>query len=478
MTFAHILAFIVAAGLIGWVTPPRWRAALLLIGSLVALYGLQPSSPVRYLDFWLPTASLLLTLLVWAALKSAGGRNQQPSRLPLILTAGVYLAIGLLRDPGPLCCLTPSPPPPLPSLLTGLLAAALLAALVRLLARSKPAWALNGMLILILGLFILWKTPAAAQTISGLLRRLAGQEAVFASPLDLPWLGFSYLAFRLIHVLRDAQAGRLPELTFDEFLSYALFFPTLTAGPIHRAQNFLTDLRQPPDEGEQRRLRQLEGARRILIGLVKKFVLADSLALFALNPTNAVQLNPGLWVWVALYAYGLRLYLDFSGYTDIALGLGHLLHIRLPENFARPYLQTNLTAFWNSWHISLAQWVRAYFFNPFTRSLRTRLPNLPIWLIILAGQLSTMALIGLWHGITWNFLIWGLWHGLGLFVQNRWSAWVQPRLQGRATPRSLNLALRFSGWLLTFHYVTLGWVWFVLPTPALSLQVFSRLMGG
>jgi D-alanyl-lipoteichoic acid acyltransferase DltB (MBOAT superfamily) len=182
-------------------------------------------------------------------------------------------------------------------------------------------------------------------------------------------------------------------------------------------------------------------------------------------------------MWVILYAYAFLIYFDFSGYTDVAIGLGMLMGIRLPENFNRPYLQHNLTQFWNTWHMTLAQWFRAYYFNPLTRSLRASPRHIPVQWIIFIGQFSTMVLIGLWHGVTWNFAIWGAWHGLGLFAHNRWNEFVRVRLgQQPLQPRTQRL-LGVGGILLTFNFVALGWVWFSLPTPELSLRVFSVLFG-
>ena len=182
-------------------------------------------------------------------------------------------------------------------------------------------------------------------------------------------------------------------------------------------------------------------------------------------------------MWLLVYAYALRIYFDFSGYTDVALGLGKYLGINLPENFNQPYLKTNLTAFWNSWHITLAQWFRAYTFNPLTRYLRSRPNKLPVWLIILTGQVSTMLLIGLWHGITWNYAIWGLWHAAGLFIHNRWTEWRRSR-SAEPPPRNwLQRASGFAGWVITFNYVCLGWVWFALPDVKLSWQVILKLFG-
>jgi D-alanyl-lipoteichoic acid acyltransferase DltB (MBOAT superfamily) len=328
--------------------------------------------------------------------------------------------------------------------------------------------------LLLVTIFVLLKTDALTLQLSAWLRRLQGQDIQLSSVLDVRWLGYSYLAFRLLHVLRDFQLGKPHAFSLAEFVVYALFFPAITAGPIDRSQRFIADLHQSaklePD-------RLLEGGSRIALGILKKFVLADSLAIIALTPDNAVQTSAGVWSWVLLYAYALRIYLDFAGYTDIALGLGQWLGVRLPENFAAPYLKTNITAFWNSWHITLAQWFRAYFFNPVTRGLRSSTLHLPVWLIILVAQAGTMLLIGLWHGVTWNFAFWGLWHAIGLFVHNRWSDWMRTRLAGIEVWDQMRRLASFAGWLLTFQYVTLGWVWFALPDPNLALIFFRKLMG-
>jgi alginate O-acetyltransferase complex protein AlgI len=161
----------------------------------------------------------------------------------------------------------------------------------------------------------------------------------------------------------------------------------------------------------------------------------------------------------------------------MAIGLGSYLGIQLPENFASPYTKVNLTAFWNSWHITLAQWFRAYVFNPLTRALRSKPDRFPAWFIVLVGQLTTMLLIGLWHGITWNFAVWGLWHAIGLFIHNRWSAWIKLRYP-EGSPHNIPAKfLTFGAWFLTFQYVTLGWVWFALPTIPSSLHAFQKLFG-
>lgn len=471
MTLAQILVFVLAAALAGSLAQNRWRGWILMICSLLAIYWMQPSTPIRNLDFWLPTLTITLALATWATTQSLTREVLRDNLGAAAVVAGLIMLIGLNRYLGTFCCLIPSRPPQFLQILAALVVAS---ATVLLLGRWSilSRLPIYGLILVILGLFVFVKTPFLAQQTSAGLRTLAGQQAELASALDLRWLGFSYVAFRLVHTLRDRLSGKLAGLTLQEYLIYIIFFPTFTAGPIDRVQHFIQELHAGCVLNSTR---TVNGGQRIIWGMVKKFVLADGLAIFALGPSNAAQITSGGWLWVMLYAYSFRLFLDFSGYTDIAVGLGILLGIKLPENFDAPYLKQNLTTFWNSWHITLAQWFRAYFFNPVTRFLRSSERRLPLPFIIFIGQMGTMLLIGLWHGVTWNFAIWGVWHGIGLFVHNRWSDAVRPRMGFMDSHLRLQKSLGALGTLLTFHYVTLGWVWFALPTPPLAWQVFSKL---
>jgi D-alanyl-lipoteichoic acid acyltransferase DltB (MBOAT superfamily) len=422
------------------------------------------------LDFWLPTLTLALTALCWAAVTPPEERSIRanlPALLGLLAAPVIVTLTRLFELPSGLLALAP------PALGPALPALLVLSILLVMSIRSKRQ-TIAPLLGVIILLFFLLKTPVLAEGVSLTLRALAGQNTTGASALDIRWLGFSYLAFRLIHTLRDRQTGRLPSVTLAEYLIYAVFFPAFSSGPIDRIERFLKDLRSPAP------LDWIEGgeaARRLVVGLFKKFALADTLAIFALNAQVATQVTNSAWLWVMLYAYALQIYFDFSGYTDIALGTARVLGIRLPENFNNPYARTNLTMFWNNWHMTLTQWVRAYFFNPVTRWLRVKQSGLSPVIVMAAGQLGTMLLIGLWHGVTANFITWGLWHGLGLFAQNRWSEWAKRTLLGRVESVWGKKLVSFSGWLLTFHYVAFGWVWFCLPEPGLALKVFSGLLG-
>lgn len=472
MTLAQILVFILAAALAGSLAQTRWRGWILMVGSLLAIYWMQPSTPIRNLDFWLPTLTISLAIAAWTATQSLTRETLQENLTSAAVVAGLILLIGLNRYLEAFCCLIPSRPPQAVWIITALVC---VGAVVLLLGRwsIKSTLPILGLILVILGLFVFIKTPFLAQQTSAGLRKLAGQQAELASALDIRWLGFSYVAFRLVHTLRDRLSGKLAGLSLQDYLIYVIFFPAFTAGPIDRVQHFIQEMHTGRKLSSAR---FYDGILRIIWGMFKKFVLADGLAIFSLGASNASQITSGGWLWVVLYAYSFRLFLDFSGYTDIAIGLGILLGIKLPENFDAPYLKQNLTAFWNSWHITLAQWFRAYFFNPVTRFLRSSEKGLPLPLIIFIGQIGTMLLIGLWHGVTWNFAIWGAWHGIGLFVHNRWSDLVRPRLGFLESHPKLEKSLGAVGTLLTFHYVTLGWVWFALPTPSLAWQVFGMLV--
>jgi D-alanyl-lipoteichoic acid acyltransferase DltB (MBOAT superfamily) len=330
-------------------------------------------------------------------------------------------------------------------------------------------------LIALIGFFLAIKIPALTYWTSYALRSLTGQSLEGIRGTDFRWLGFSYVAFRLIHTIRDRQMGRLPSVELGEYITYVIFFPAFTSGPIDRIERFIKDLRQPFNGLGNDAL--LIAGQRFIIGLFKKFVIADALALIALNDTNALQVKSTGWMWILLYAYAFQIYFDFSGYTDIALGIARFLGINLPENFASPYLKPNLTQFWNNWHMTLTQWFRAYFFNPVTRWLRSWQKPMSMPMMILLTQVATMLLIGFWHGVTWNFTIWGLWHGLGLFIHNRWNDATKVKAAAWATTPTRQAVLNISGVLLTFHFVALGWIFFALSSPATSWHVLQKLFG-
>lgn len=451
----------------------RYRIQLLLILSIAVIYWLQPGLPIRGLDFWLPTATVFIAVLGWLLTAHPEERGSRANLFTYLLLTALILVIALTRYLGASTLLTPSRPPQIHLVIAVLLVVSLCFFALQKLHKTTGKLLALAIFALLL-LFILLKLTPLTLAASAALRGFTGQSRELAAAFDIRWLGFSYIAFRLIHTLRDRQTGHLPALPLDEYLVYMLFFPAFSAGPIDRAERFLQQLRQPGTPGAKN---LVAGGERLLIGLFKKFILADTLAMIALNGQNALQVQGGAWLWLLLLAFSFQIFFDFSGYTDIAIGMGHLMGIRLPENFNTPYLKPNLTRFWDNWHITLTQWFRAYFFNPMTRLLRTKARLLPAWTVILITQLSTMVLIGLWHGMTLNFILWGLWHGLGLFINNRWSSVARPLMTRAREKPALSRMVTVLSTLLTFTYVSLGWVWFALPDVSTSIKVFAGLFG-
>jgi len=329
-------------------------------------------------------------------------------------------------------------------------------------------------IVLIISLFVILKQPTLSLIASKSLRALSGQNQALAKFTDIRWIGFSYIAFRLIHTLRDKQKDRFNNVNLETYINYCLFFPTLPAGPIDRLDHFKSEISHTKED----KLNDFAiGGKRIVLGLFKKFAISDSLALIALNNTNAVQVDSTPWMWTALFAYSFFIYFDFSGYSDIAIGLSRLMGVKMPENFNKLYLMPNLATFWNSWHITLTQWFRAYFYNPFTRYLRTRKKPLPITIAIFITHVATMVLIGMWHGLTWNFIIWGVWHGLGLFIQNRWSYFLTQVMKKRQDNLLINNVLYIFSTACTFIFVSVGWVWIAVTEPEISWHFLRNLAG-
>ncbi len=463
------------------IVPGRMRGWLLMAVSVFAVFWLQPAVPIRRVDFILPMLTLGLAIVVWSLTRQAKFTKQDAAAL--ILTGIIVAAIGLTRYLIPELRPTPSRPPAIAYVLAGLGGFALVWGAIDWIGGRTRGTPLHIRLVIfgqvvIVAAFVILKTETLAQWASEWARGVTNQSTGLAKATDWQWLGFSYIAFRLIHILRDWQAGRLPkDITLREHLTYVVFFPALTAGPIDRVERHIKDDRALVGMKGLDAPRITEGLTRIGVGLLKKFVVADWLAVMALDAHNAEQASSTGALWILLYAYALRLWLDFSGYSDIAIGLGVLFGIQLPENFDRPYLKNNLTAFWQSWHMSLSHWARYYVFNPVSRMLLRREPKPNPDAVVLTAHLSTMILIGLWHGVTVNFFVWGLWHGVGLFIHKKWSDRTRVYYMGLNQRPMVKRIWTAAGWLVTVHFVVLGWVWFSLGDFGMAWETLGRLVG-
>lgn len=275
-------------------------------------------------------------------------------------------------------------------------------------------------------------------------------------------LGISFFTFEFIHYAVDRYRGTTQSGKFSEYMAFILFFPTMVAGPIKRYQTFLPSLREPSLEwAADWRM----GMTRILVGLAKKFAIADLMTAFTSHLNHADIAKAQRWVLpIWLLAYGVKIYFDFSAYSDIAIGSARLFGMKVPENFDWPYARTNIAEFWKHWHISLYRWLLDYVFIPLGGS-RCKPPR------ILVNLMLTMFLSGLWHGAGLNFAVWGLWHGVLLAVHRGWSKSRGPR---KSPP---TVAGTLAAWALTFVTANLGWAFFCmdLPTAAFFLK---RLFGG
>lgn len=478
MTLAGIAILTGCALVYGWLLPVRLRGWALLVISVVAIYWLQPALAIRTVDVVLPTATLGMAVAGWWLT-----RQQDPDSGDTLLTLGVVaatvvaivmvdtLASAILNT----TVIRPSAPPDLLELIVFLTAiGAVLFGLRMVVTERQPLIPLA--ILVIVAVFVVLKWEPLTVALAAALRAQQGQQLSLAAAGDVGWLGFSYVAFRLIHTLRERQMDKLPDLTLREYLTYLIFFPAITAGPIDRAERFVNDLRGL-DGWRLDSARLLDGGTRIVVGVFKKFVVAYLCSFFALNVVNAEQIRTAGGLWLFVYGYALMLFFDFSGYTDVAIGIGRLYGANLPENFNAPYLKPSITAFWQSWHMTLSTWARFYVFNPLSRALMTLRRKPPTALVVLITQVVTMLVIGLWHGITWNFVVWGGWHGVGLWIHKLYADRTRLFYQSlKARPR-LAQAVNWMGIALTFHFVVLGWVWFALPSVDVSLSVLARMFG-
>jgi alginate O-acetyltransferase complex protein AlgI len=271
-------------------------------------------------------------------------------------------------------------------------------------------------------------------------------------------MGFSYIVFQMISYQADVFKGICgSEKSLYNFIIYVMLFPKILVGPIVRYRDLFGQMieRHINPQG------MADGARRFIQGLVKKTLIADTIA-NTINPAFAIATpNYPTWVgWVALVGYSLQLYFDFSGYTDMAIGLGQIMGFRFVENFNYPYGSKSIAEFWRRWHMSLSTWFREYVFYPLERS-RQKFK----FMVQPLNFLIVFLLVGLWHGLTINFIVWGVVHGIALAFEStvfgRWLKKLWAPLQH----------------LYTLVIILIGWVFFRSPTLNYAFDFFARLMG-
>ncbi len=282
-----------------------------------------------------------------------------------------------------------------------------------------------------------------------------------ALSLLLP-LGISFYTFQQIAYLIDCWKGRVRNGRLVDYSLFVLFFPQLIAGPIVHHRYFFHHLRRRL--GEKRIAFAWCGLALLLIGLFKKVVLADNFALIA-GP-GFDQPQAGHSIWMAVIAYTLQIYFDFSGYSDMAIGLAALFGVRLPLNFSSPYRATSIVEFWRRWHITLSTFLRDYLYIPLGGNRNGRWQRQ-------RNLMLTMLIGGVWHGASWNFILWGALHGFYLSLNHGWHACGKLRQLWMRLPGHSLL-----GWTLTLLLVAWAWVPFRAPDLSTTLVIWQALLQG
>ncbi|HIB76948.1 MAG TPA: MBOAT family protein [Flavobacteriales bacterium] len=276
------------------------------------------------------------------------------------------------------------------------------------------------------------------------------------SDVVLP-IGISFFSFQSLSYALDVHRKTVRPLDkLSEYLVYILSFPQMIAGPIVRFTEVEKELRERTVENSD----WVNGFYRFALGLSKKVLIANTLA--SIYPLDAAVLEGGFAGWsspqalVALLAYTFQIYFDFSGYSDMAIGLGKMLGFNFPENFKQPYRAISITDFWRRWHITLSSWMRDYLYIPLGGNRVSSNSRLYMNLVIV------FAISGLWHGASWNFLIWGLYHGVFLILDRLFlRSWLEKLPQ-------------FISRFITFTFVVVGWVFFAIEDFTLALNFLDQ----
>jgi alginate O-acetyltransferase complex protein AlgI len=304
-----------------------------------------------------------------------------------------------------------------------------------------------------------------AEPVNALIGIAGPTDAIPALELALP-LGISFYTFNLLGYSLDVYRRRTKAaMSAIAFASMITFFPIITSGPLvhHHAFAAARDAalaqRRPTTSNIE------QGLFSLALGLAKKVVIADQIAV-AINPLLGRYDELGLiGAWAVVLGYTFQLYFDFSGYTDMALGVARLLAIDLPQNFNAPYASRNITEFWQRWHITLSHWFRDYLFFPLSRSLIKRDKGHHLDRIRAGSLLITMAFTGLWHGAGWTFVLWGMYHGALLAIHAQSRAWHVRRL-----PVPVARAI-------TFVAVVFGWALFRSTSLNMAGSLVTSMIG-
>ncbi|WP_176560357.1 MBOAT family O-acyltransferase [Brevibacillus dissolubilis] len=342
---------------------------------------------------------------------------------------------------------------------------------------QNPKFYLTAIILFSVAILAYYKYLKMAVSTLNEIFALIDYEKAFALPEMVVPLGLSFFVFEFIHYAVDVYHGHAKKTGPFQFALFIMYFPTLVSGPIKRYTPFND---QTVEMGTFRKEYLYEGLYRILIGLFKKVVIADQMTPYAnymLTPATATTWD----LWIAMYAYAIKIFFDFSGYSDIAIGSARLFGYRVPENFNYPYLQRNVAEFWNNWHMSLSSWIRDYVYIPLGG-------NRGSVAFAARNSLIAMSVSGLWHGAAWHFVFWGFYHGMGIAIVRFYTVWkkkrnpepfpkpVTKKSDKMGPPRIESLGQVFAI-LLTFHFVAFGWIFFYCDFSTAIHVIYKMFMG-
>ena len=298
-----------------------------------------------------------------------------------------------------------------------------------------------------------------SETVNSALSSIGIIYQPILSEVLLP-VGISFYTFQTLSYTIDVYRGIIrPEKNFGKFALYVSFFPQLVAGPIERAKNLL-----PQILNERTKLTYdnfVIGFSQMLFGLFKKVVVADTLAIYVNSVYNNYELHSGSTLLLATYFFAFQIYCDFSGYSDIAIGVARMLGFRFMENFNMPYFSKSVTEFWRRWHISLSSWLRDYLYISLGGNRVGRFA-------IYRNLMITMLLGGLWHGASWNFVIWGGLNGIYLVFE---------KLLGIHNWRPRARLLSVTCGVITFNLIAITWVFFRSETLNQANYILHKIVG-
>lgn len=321
--------------------------------------------------------------------------------------------------------------------------------------KEKRGW-LTGCIILLVAILMLFKYfQFFINSVNSLMGALGLGSSSLVFNIAMP-LGISYYTFKIISYLADIYKGKIDaEKHFGYYALYVSFFPQILCGPIERAEYFLPQLKYGCKFEDKL---AAEGLERIIIGLFKKLAVADRLSLYVGAVFDAPTAYPGLASIMAAFFYSVQIYCDFSGYSDMAIGMAQMLGIRTRENFSYPYFSKSIKEFWNRWHISLSSWLRDYIYIPLGGNRKGKVRKY-------LNTLAVFLVSGIWHGSSLSFVFWGALHGL-------WNMISTPKKEDAPVWRQILQTL------ITFCGVTFTWIFFRTKDLGTAVTMLKQMIFG